>query len=282
MQFLQRSNVGIVAIVERRAKSRACRVDDARAGNRSDFDRDLRGRLQGQLENDGSDGNARTISVSIHIISSEFQGGGSGNGEAWGETDDASMLAHAPRAAARTGRLVRVQRFITPPNTGKPVCRIRIMRGPRHWLKEFLREIRLFHRHDQHATLVVRLEPLIGTQLLREIGANIAQLLVACLLQSLAVAELARLELAASVRVAGRDLEQLLGLMQLLHERIRLLLAAHQVALDGRVLLRPGWHRNGREHGCEKALAHGLAWAAVHSSRSLVRSAGSNPAGSKR
>jgi hypothetical protein len=46
--------------------------------------------------------------------------------------------------------------------------------------------------------------------------------------------------------------------------------------------LRPRWYRNGREHGCEKAFAHGLAWTTIHSSRSLVRSAGSNPAGSKR
>jgi hypothetical protein len=84
---------------------------------------------------------ARTTSVSIHIISREFQGGGSGNGEAWGETVDVSMLAHALITAARTGRPARVQRFISPPKIGKPDCRNVIMRGSRHRLKEFLLSI---------------------------------------------------------------------------------------------------------------------------------------------
>ena len=136
---------------------------------------------------------ARTTSVSIHIISIEFQGGGSGNGEAWGETVDVSMLAHAPTAAARTGRPARVQRFISPPKIGKPDCRSPIMLGSCHRFKEFVVEIRLLRWHDQQATLLVGLEPLIGTKFLREVGANIAQLLVACLLQALALAELARL-----------------------------------------------------------------------------------------
>jgi len=156
------------------------------------------------------------------------------------------------------------------------------MRGQRHWLKEFLLEIRLVRRHHQRATLLVRLEPLIGTQFLRKVGMHIAQLLVACPLQSLALAELARLELPAPFQVAGRDLEQLLGLVQLLHERIRLLLATHQFALESLILLRRSWSGNHREYGNEQAIGHGLAWNAMHSSRSLARSARSNPAGSKR
>ena len=156
------------------------------------------------------------------------------------------------------------------------------MLGLRHRLKEFLREIWLFHRCNQQATLLVRLEPLIGTQFLRKVGMHIAQLLVACPLQSLALAELARLELAAPFQVAGRDLEQLLGLVQLLNERIRLLLAAHQFALESLVLLRPGWCRNRSECGYEQAPGQGLARIVMHSSRSLARSARFNPAGSKR
>jgi len=81
VQFLQRPNVGIVVIVERRAISRACRSTTLEKKPKR-FRPRLARSTTDQLENEGSDGNARTISVSIHIISSEFQGGGSGNGEA--------------------------------------------------------------------------------------------------------------------------------------------------------------------------------------------------------
>src|SRR5436190_762042 len=264
MQFLPRSDVG-TSRPWNVAKNRA-RVVPTCDRKPKRFRPPSARSTTGQPESEGSDGSARTISVSIHIISSEFQGGGSGSGEAWGETDDVSILAHAPRTAARTGRPVRVQRFITPPKIGKPDCRAMIMLGQRHWLKEFLLEIRLFDGRNQRATLLVRLEPLIGTQFLREVGTHIAQLLVACPLQSLAFAELARFELPAPFQVAGRDLEQLLGLVQLLHERIRLLLATHQFALESLILLRPGWCCDRREYGYEQVPGHGLARTAMHSS----------------
>jgi len=54
---------------------------------------------------------ARTISVSIIIISMEFHGGGSGSGAA----DLCSILAHPARTKARTGRHKRDKDFITPP-----------------------------------------------------------------------------------------------------------------------------------------------------------------------
>jgi hypothetical protein len=138
LQFFPPSDVEIVALVERRANSRTCRYNDERQEAEAILDRVLRGRLQGQLEDDGGDGNARTISVSIHIISSEFQGGGSGSGEACGETGMVSMLAHAPRTAARTGRPVRVQRFISPsPISASPIAEARLCAaraiGSRHF-----------------------------------------------------------------------------------------------------------------------------------------------------
>ena len=75
MQILQIWNVGIVAGAERRAKSHH-RFDEALQTTSGISARAERGPLQLQAAGDDS-GCASTISVSIHIISSEFQGGGS-------------------------------------------------------------------------------------------------------------------------------------------------------------------------------------------------------------
>ena len=73
VQILSDLNVEIVARTERRANI-ARRLDDALQAR--NFPR-WRGLLQRQAEVDDDKGCARTISVSIHIISMEFHGGGS-------------------------------------------------------------------------------------------------------------------------------------------------------------------------------------------------------------
>jgi hypothetical protein len=98
------------------------------------------------------------------------------------------------------------------------------------------RDYTSFDRQDQRPSLFFRLQALVWTQILRQIGPDVAQLLLARLLESLALAELLRFELATADQVPWRDVQQLLRLVQLLGERLGLLLAAHQVALDGLIL----------------------------------------------
>ena len=65
------------------------------------------------------------------------------------------------------------------------------MRGLRRALKEFLLEISLLQRHDQRPALFFCFLPLVGTQFLRKVGADLAQLLLVRLLEPLPLAELA-------------------------------------------------------------------------------------------
>ena len=75
MQILPDWNVGIVAGAERRTNV-ALRFDEALQTTRGFSPAPGAGRYKHQPVGDDSE-SARTISVSIHIISSEFQGGGS-------------------------------------------------------------------------------------------------------------------------------------------------------------------------------------------------------------
>ena len=124
------------------------------------------------------------------------------------------------------------------------------MRGSRGALKEFLLEILLLQRRDQRTALFFRLVSLVGTQLLRKVGTDLAQLPLVRLLEPLALAE-------------------------------RLLLPQNQLALDCGVLCERR-NRDSSNKTCKQALAHDPVEKDAHSSRNRARSPGSRPAGSKR
>jgi hypothetical protein len=110
-----------------------------------------------------------------------------------------------------------------------------------------------FRRDGEWAPFVLGFLAFVRPQFLRLVGPDFRELPVAGVVQPLAFAELAGVELLLVLQVAWRGLDAVLRLAQLELEGVGLLLALDELALDALVLRESG---EGRHGGQEEKIAH--------------------------